>query len=480
MCSSRLRPASVGAQQSSGGEAVTTHACLCFHTARGERHHAASAAPVQGDVRAPNTSFVPVVSYPFVCSPPPDATTLLPHSVFDMDGTLTLSNIAFDEMRTRTGIPYGDLFTVMEGWQRPDRIRAAFDVIHELEARALSTLQLAPGLEQLLQQLLDDGLEMAIVTRNTPTAVDALFRLLGEHWRPRFSVILTRHFQYVKPDRRLLLHVAETWKVEPSELLMVGDSREDVEIGNICGAASCLIAGGGNEPFAMGSDGFVPTISVTSLHELAARLRPATDADAALLAPPPLLPPGISFLEFLLDQRVVNGASCSYPSMGYAVGGGLVGCADVDERVLHIDCGDGFLTKCLHSHGIRAVGVDMDAAALDVAHRRGLEVRRLESLASPGSLGPAGTLDAVLLCTSSQAHASLLFQATGALKPGACEELHRALKPGGRLACQWSDHPRAVAFAQALAQYAQQGKLFEVSHLASKDAGSATVVLAKV
>ena len=203
-----------------------------------------------------------------------------------MDGTLTLSNIAFEEMRQRTGIPFGDLFTVMEGWQRAERVRAAFDVIHELEARALTTLQLAPGLEALLQQLEEDGVKLAIVTRNTPQAVDSLFGLLGEQWRGRFDPILTRHFQYVKPDRRLLLHVAELWDCSPQELLMVGDSREDVEIGNTCGSATALIAGGGNETFVLGSDGIVPTFTVASLPDLARRLRPTSEAELAALAPP--------------------------------------------------------------------------------------------------------------------------------------------------------------------------------------------------
>ena len=64
--------------------------------------------------------------------------------------------------------------------------------------------------------------------------------------------VLTREFKYVKPDRRLLLHVADALGVAPGEMLMVGDSKEDVEVGAMVGASTCLIAGGGNEPFATG------------------------------------------------------------------------------------------------------------------------------------------------------------------------------------------------------------------------------------
>ena len=43
--------------------------------------------------------------------------------VFDMDGTLTVSNIDYAKMRRSVGIPVGDLFTVMESWDDGDRIQ---------------------------------------------------------------------------------------------------------------------------------------------------------------------------------------------------------------------------------------------------------------------------------------------------------------------------------------------------------------------
>ncbi len=33
------------------------------------------------------------------------------------------------------------------------------------------------------------------------------------------------------------------WGCDPSRLLMVGDSLEDVEVGNAAGTATCLVAG---------------------------------------------------------------------------------------------------------------------------------------------------------------------------------------------------------------------------------------------
>ncbi len=50
---------------------------------------------------------------------------------------------------------------------------------------------------------------VALVTRNTRASVEAFLRLIGPEWAGLFSQVLTREFRYVKPDRRLLLHVAQ-------------------------------------------------------------------------------------------------------------------------------------------------------------------------------------------------------------------------------------------------------------------------------
>lgn len=51
--------------------------------------------------------------------------------------------------------------------------------------------------------------------------VDAFFSLIGPEEAATFNPVLTRQFEFVKPDKRLLLHVAEKWGVDPSRVLMV-------------------------------------------------------------------------------------------------------------------------------------------------------------------------------------------------------------------------------------------------------------------
>lgn len=70
---------------------------------------------------------------------------------------------------------------------------------------------------------------------------------VGVEWKSIFDLVLTREFRYVKPDKRLLEWVASEWNVDPHSLLMVGDSKEDIEVGAYSGAATCHFDEKGNK-----------------------------------------------------------------------------------------------------------------------------------------------------------------------------------------------------------------------------------------
>lgn len=369
-------------------------------------------------------------------------------------------------MRLRTGIPTGDLFAVLSSWKDEARVAAAFATILELEAEAAASLELAPGLEELLEQCVEDGLRLALVTRNTPAAADALFGLLGEAWRARFSPLLTRHFEFVKPDRRLLLHVASAWGCRPSQLLMVGDSSEDVEVGASVGAATVLISGGGNETSA--PVGVSPTLTVSSLSELGAALR------GPAITPPCSLPFGVAFVEFLFTDGHVAGASCSYPNLGSAAGGMAV-CTAPGAVALHLDCGDGALTKALASHGVVTVALDSREENIASTTGRGLDAR-LCSSSAPAELFtlPAASFDLVLCCAPARLRAdSLLTTPTSfLLSLSGVAACRRLLKPGGRLAVEWARGDAGLSPSGAAAQLAQPGGGFKAVWCKSTASGA--------
>lgn len=82
-------------------------------------------------------------------------------------------------------------------------------MILEIEAGAAARVRLKEGARELLALLAERGVRLGLVTRNTRASVQAFFGLVGQEYAALFDPVLTREFAYVKPDRRLLEHVAQ-------------------------------------------------------------------------------------------------------------------------------------------------------------------------------------------------------------------------------------------------------------------------------
>ena len=320
--------------------------------------------------------------------------------IFDMDGTLSVSYIDYVKMRSSIDIPYGDLFTVMETWTDGQRIKAAVEIILDIESKAAVKSHAMPGMYDLLDFLRrHDDVKIGLVTRNTVNSVDAFFSAIGEEWREVFDIVLTRdNIPFVKPDKRCLLHFANMWDVEPQSLLMVGDSTEDVECGNAAGTATCLIAGGGNETThnqqtesTVGRShppGAVPTFEVSSLEELMDRLERrdtsrgcGSDSIGSHESTGPGSPAqGLDFMDWLFNVDALEAAACSFPRIDAAHSSQIPDDQHPGSKVLHIECGNGALTKHLFSSGLFVVGVDSDHNSVEAASRRGLAAMCVDNL----------------------------------------------------------------------------------------------------
>lgn len=388
-----------------------------------------------------------------------------------MDGTLTVTNIDFVRMRNDTTITTGDLFTTMEAWADPAKIKKSMDIILELEADALRTLELMEGLRELLDLLRERGTKVALVTRNTTKAVNAFFALLGEDYRPLFSQILTRESPYVKPDYRLMDEIARAWGVETPDLLMVGDSLEDVEVGNAAGAASCLIAGGGNETSTAAAQpppGSIASFKVRGLLELRDRIArgdvtPGLGRQADLSLPrdsdaPGSPPPGRDLLDAVYRQNFVRTAAASYPRMGGAAGG-LQASPYPGDHILHLSCSPVTnLTKLLASQGLQVIGVDTDPST---AIQRGLLATRFTGppLARGSLTGAAQDFDRGMKLLSDDERAApfdvVIYynldrssEVTARLwTQEGLDECWRVLRFGGRLIAEMLVDPAMVAGA---------------------------------
>lgn len=187
--------------------------------------------------------------------------------VFDMDGTLTVPNIDFQAMYSRCGVdPSQDLLKVLPTLS-PESAAEKMAIINDIEAEATKTMTLMPGAKEVATWLDSHGIKTALVTRNTLVSATALASHL-----PSFDIIIARDHgdQPPKPDPAALLHIASTWRVQPNELVMVGDSpANDIAFGNVGGAATALV-GSRRAHVEAGArkSGAVPDFAVEHLHSL--------------------------------------------------------------------------------------------------------------------------------------------------------------------------------------------------------------------
>lgn len=164
--------------------------------------------------------------------------------IFDMDGTLCLPQPwMFPAMRQAVGLqdPAVDILTFIDALPTPEERLEAHRRIQQVEAQAMAEMQPQPGLVTLMRFLTTNGISKSICTRNLREPVDYLIdRFLPAEYS-NFDYILTREFKPTKPSGEPLLHISRDLCIEPSHILMLGDSRDDMLAGRAAGCQTVLV-----------------------------------------------------------------------------------------------------------------------------------------------------------------------------------------------------------------------------------------------
>ncbi len=145
-----------------------------------------------------------------------------------------------------------------------DRVHA--DFLAHYDAEPVTRTRLYPGARELLTELRDAGLPLAICTNKPQPLTERILARLD----------LTLFFsaiwgaipgQPLKPDAACLRTVCRALETRPAETLMVGDSHTDVDAALAAGCPSILVAHGYEQrPLAnLGADLVVPGLPETGL-----------------------------------------------------------------------------------------------------------------------------------------------------------------------------------------------------------------------
>ncbi len=140
------------------------------------------------------------------------------------------------------------------------------------------------------------------------------------------------------------------------------------------------------------------------------------------------------------DAKAYGTIASFVPALGQAVLD-LLG-PKKGERILDLGCGDGVLTARIAESGAEVLGYDADSGLLDGARARGLSVRQGDGQA----LDYDGEFDAVF------SNAALHWMPD---HPAVYAGVHRALKPGGRFACECGGFGNIAAIRTAIRAVAE-------------------------
>ncbi|CCK68846.1 putative haloacid dehalogenase-like hydrolase KNAG_0B04090 [Huiozyma naganishii CBS 8797] len=169
---------------------------------------------------------------------------------FDMDGTLCLPQPwMFPAMRDAIGCTDTkiDILTFIDALPTVQEKRKAEKAIHDVEVKAMHEMVPQSGLTELLQYLTENGVYKSICTRNIQTPVDSFIRRFVPAELSQFDLIVTRDLDPQRPNPDPLHHIASQLGVDTAEMMMVGDSFDDMRSGRSAGCVTVLLKNKINE-----------------------------------------------------------------------------------------------------------------------------------------------------------------------------------------------------------------------------------------
>jgi HAD superfamily hydrolase (TIGR01549 family) len=157
--------------------------------------------------------------------------------VFDLDGTLVDSRLDFDAMRREMELP--PEMPILEALARLDPKHAARcnEILHRHELAGAQRATLLPGCRELIEKLHARGVKLAIATRNSRHITVVTVEKLAIP----IDALFTRDDGPVKPHPWPVEEACRLWAASPTEVVIIGDFRFDIECGRAAGCRTVLL-----------------------------------------------------------------------------------------------------------------------------------------------------------------------------------------------------------------------------------------------
>jgi len=159
--------------------------------------------------------------------------------IFDMDGTLTVPVHDFVAIRAALGMTDADSDVIQFLDSLPaDESAARYAKLIEIEYELAARTVASPGAERLLEQLLQRGSRIGILTRNTREIALHTLEMIGLRHYFTQEEILGRDEATPKPHPQGINMLLDAWGGAPHEAVMVGDYLFDLQVGRAAGTAT--------------------------------------------------------------------------------------------------------------------------------------------------------------------------------------------------------------------------------------------------
>ncbi|GAB4253581.1 MAG: hypothetical protein Kow00129_14670 [Thermoleophilia bacterium] len=215
--------------------------------------------------------------------------------IFDLDGTLFDSvelivasfahavrdvlglELPREQLIANVGKPLREQMNLLDADQAEDLLHSYREFNHREHDRMT---RLFPGAEELLEDLVQEGVKLGLVTSKSRATTQMAFRLTNIE--PYFSVtVCAEDTVRNKPDPEPLLYALERLRVAPEEAVYVGDSPFDVRAARAAGIPSVGVGWGVFDPHVVAAEG--PDRMVNTMDEL----RHVLKMESAGVAAPP-------------------------------------------------------------------------------------------------------------------------------------------------------------------------------------------------